>query len=49
MSQALRDYAQMDEAGLVLHAKGGDREAFRAIMQRFNQRLLFIAAKRPFI
>jgi RNA polymerase sigma-70 factor (ECF subfamily) len=33
----------MDEAGLVACAKSGDREAFRAIMQRFNQRLFRVA------
>lgn len=40
---AAHDYAAMDEAGLVRHAKAGDRGAFRAIMQRWNQRLYRIA------
>ena len=43
MNQAAFDYAAMDEAGLVTRAKGGDREAFRAIMQRCNQRLFRVA------
>lgn len=38
-----RDFASMDEAELVRHACAGDREAFRAIMQRGNQRLFRIA------
>jgi RNA polymerase sigma-70 factor (ECF subfamily) len=37
------DYETMDEAGLVRHAKAGDRGAFRAIMQRCNQRLYRVA------
>ena len=37
------DYARMEEAELVGHARAGDREAFRAIMQRANQRLFRIA------
>jgi RNA polymerase sigma-70 factor (ECF subfamily) len=43
MALAARDYAAMDEAGLVAHAQAGDREAFRAIMQRCNQRLFRVA------
>lgn len=37
------DYAGLDEAGLALRAKAGDRDAFRAIMQRMNQRLFRVA------
>ncbi len=37
------DYAGMEEAQLVALARAGDREAFRAIMQRGNQRLFRIA------
>lgn len=37
------DYSGMEEAELVAHARAGDREAFRAIMQRGNQRLFRIA------
>lgn len=37
------DYETMDEAGLVRHARAGDRGAFRAIMQRCNQRLYRVA------
>jgi RNA polymerase sigma-70 factor (ECF subfamily) len=37
------DYAGLDEAELALRAKAGDREAFRAIMQRLNQRLFRVA------
>lgn len=33
------DYAALPEAELADRARGGDREAFRAIMQRCNQRL----------
>jgi len=43
MIQAARDYAAMDEAALTAHARSGDREAFRAIMQRCNQRLFRVA------
>lgn len=47
MSQLLRvpraDYERMEEAVLVSLAQQGDREAFRAIMQRCNQRLFRIA------
>jgi RNA polymerase sigma-70 factor (ECF subfamily) len=43
-SQAtLADYAGMEEAELVERARGGDRCAFRAIMQRGNQRLFRVA------
>jgi RNA polymerase sigma-70 factor (ECF subfamily) len=37
------DYAAFDEAELALRAKAGDRDAFRAIMQRLNQRLFRVA------
>jgi len=37
------DYAGLDEPALVRHAQGGDREAFRAIMTRCNQRLFRLA------
>jgi RNA polymerase sigma-70 factor (ECF subfamily) len=37
------DYARMDEAELVRHARAGESGAFRAIMQRGNQRLFRIA------
>jgi RNA polymerase sigma factor (sigma-70 family) len=37
------DYAGLPEADLVAKAKAGDREAFRAIMTRCNQRLFRIA------
>jgi len=37
------DYAERDQADLVRLAQAGDREAFRAIMQRGNQRLFRIA------
>lgn len=37
------DYAQMDETELVRRTCAGEREAFRAIMQRHNQRLFRIA------
>lgn len=43
MAEAALDLARMDEAGLVRHAKAGNREAFRAIMQRCNQRLFRVA------
>ncbi|OQW55775.1 MAG: RNA polymerase subunit sigma [Proteobacteria bacterium SG_bin9] len=47
MSQQLRvpatDYERMEETGLVGLAQRGDCEAFRAIMQRCNQRLFRIA------
>ena len=37
------DYLAMPEPELVAHARAGDREAFRTIMKRFNQRLFRIA------
>ena len=37
------DYAGLPEADLVVRARAGDREAFRAIMTRCNQRLFRIA------
>jgi len=37
------DYQALSEDALVMHARTGDREAFRAIMQRCNQRLFRIA------
>jgi len=37
------DYDDLDEAALVERARDGDREAFRAIMQRSNQRLFRVA------
>lgn len=37
------DYAALDQADLVRQAQAGDHEAFRAIMQRGNQRLFRIA------
>jgi RNA polymerase sigma-70 factor (ECF subfamily) len=43
MTQTARDYAAMDEGALTAHARRGDREAFRAIMQRCNQRLFRVA------
>ena len=43
MNQAALNYMAMDESGLVACAKSGDREAFRAIMQRCNQRLFRVA------
>jgi RNA polymerase sigma-70 factor (ECF subfamily) len=42
-SAALLDYAALPEGDLVGFARAGDREAFRAIMQRCNQRLFRIA------
>ncbi|MBC7833265.1 MAG: RNA polymerase sigma factor, partial [Hyphomicrobium sp.] len=33
------DYASLDDSALVGLARSGDREAFRHIMQRCNQRL----------
>lgn len=38
-----RDYAALDEAALVARVLGGDREAFRHVMQRSNQRLFRVA------
>lgn len=43
MRQSALDYAAMAEEALLRHAQGGDREAFRAIMQRCNQRLFRVA------
>ncbi len=37
------DYQALSEDALVMHARTGDRDAFRAIMQRCNQRLFRIA------
>lgn len=37
------DYAAFDEAELARRAQAGDRDAFRAIMQRMNQRLFRVA------
>lgn len=37
------DYAKLSEHELVARAKAGEREAFRAIMQRCNQRLFRVA------
>jgi RNA polymerase sigma factor (sigma-70 family) len=37
------DYAALPEAEVVASAKAGDHEAFRAIMQRHNQRLFRVA------
>ena len=42
-SMRARDYARLPEAQVVDLARGGDREAFRAIMQRCNQRLFRVA------
>lgn len=35
----VRDYAQLDDATLVACVRAGEREAFRQIMQRCNQRM----------
>lgn len=43
MRQTALDYAAMPEKLLLRHAQDGDREAFRAIMQRHNQRLFRVA------
>jgi RNA polymerase sigma-70 factor (ECF subfamily) len=43
MPNTALDYAGLDEAVLVRHAQDGDREAFRAIMTRCNQRLFRLA------
>jgi RNA polymerase sigma-70 factor (ECF subfamily) len=40
---AVSDYAGLDEAALTALARTGDREAFRSIMTRCNQRLFRIA------
>lgn len=37
------DYASLDDSALVDQAQSGDREAFRHIMQRCNQRLFRVA------
>jgi RNA polymerase sigma factor (sigma-70 family) len=37
------DYASLDDSALVDQAQNGDREAFRHIMQRCNQRLFRVA------
>ncbi|HXR94598.1 MAG TPA: RNA polymerase sigma factor [Rhizomicrobium sp.] len=42
-TQAARDYKSMTEKLLLRLARSGDREAFRAIMQRCNQRLFRVA------
>ncbi|HEX4862408.1 MAG TPA: RNA polymerase sigma factor [Rhizomicrobium sp.] len=43
MRQVALDYASMPEQALLEAARSGDRDAFRAIMQRFNQRLFRVA------
>ncbi|HXS06975.1 MAG TPA: RNA polymerase sigma factor [Rhizomicrobium sp.] len=43
MKQVVLDYAAMPEKLLLRQAQAGDREAFRAIMQRCNQRLFRVA------
>jgi len=43
LSTRTLDYAALDEATLVAHARAGRREAFAALMQRGNQRLFRIA------
>lgn len=43
MTQAALDYETMPEELLLRRVRGGDREAFRAIMQRCNQRLFRVA------
>ena len=43
MIQAALDYETMTEELLLHRVRGGDREAFRAIMQRCNQRLFRVA------
>lgn len=42
-SQALIDYAALDDTSLVALARAGRREAFRHIMQRCNRRLFRVA------
>jgi RNA polymerase sigma-70 factor (ECF subfamily) len=37
------DYAALDDAALVAQVRGGDRQAFRHIMRRCNQRLFRVA------
>ncbi len=36
---ATRDYAALDDAALVACVRGGERDAFRQVMQRCNQRM----------
>jgi RNA polymerase sigma factor (sigma-70 family) len=43
MRHAARDYAVLTEPDLAAFARAGDREAFRTIMQRCNQRLFRVA------
>jgi len=43
VTQAALDYETMTEELLLHRVRGGDREAFRAIMQRCNQRLFRVA------
>jgi len=43
VTQAALDYDTMTEELLLRRVRGGDREAFRAIMQRCNQRLFRVA------
>ena len=38
-----RDYAALDDAALVACVRAGEREAFRQVMQRCNQRLYRVA------
>ena len=38
-AQHARDYAALEDAELVALVRGGDREAFRHVMRRCNQRL----------
>ena len=42
-AERVLDYALLSEHELVAQARGGDREAFRLIMQRCNQRLFRVA------
>ncbi|MDI9237964.1 RNA polymerase sigma factor [Lysobacter sp. LF1] len=37
------DYLALDDAGLAARVRGGDREAFRHVMKRCNQRLFRVA------
>src|SRR3954471_20579078 len=43
MAKAALDYDALGDDALVDRARTGDRDAFRAIMQRFNQRLFRVA------
>jgi RNA polymerase sigma-70 factor, ECF subfamily len=43
MAEPAIDYDSMDETVLAARARGGEQGAFRAIMQRFNQRLFRVA------